>query len=286
MSTTLEQYLRAAAARLDRSETPLLDARVLAKHALGLDDAGLILAGDRPLGTDERAKVDALVDRRAAGEPVAHIVGEKEFYGLTFRTAPGVLTPRPDSETLVEAVLARRDHKARLRILDLGTGTGCLLCTLLTLFPDASGVGVDINPAAARLARENAAALGLAGRASILIGDWTAALTGAFDVIVSNPPYIREDEFGGLARDIRDFEDRRAFVAGPDGLSGYRRILAAAPGLIGSGGLTVLELGIGQADAVSALAEAAFPGAGVSIDRDLAGRERALTIDLSRQKSV
>ncbi|MEQ8936242.1 MAG: HemK/PrmC family methyltransferase, partial [Amphiplicatus sp.] len=164
----LERYIRAAILRLAHSDTPALDARVLAKQALGLDDAGLILSATRDLTAEEIAKLDVLVARRAAGEPVAYITGEKEFRGLTFRMAPGVLTPRPDSETLIEAAIKRLPAEASLRILDLGTGTGCLLCALLAHFKRASGVGVDLNETALALAEANAASLGLAGRAAFV----------------------------------------------------------------------------------------------------------------------
>lgn len=282
----LETYLRAAAARLAEAETPLLDARVIAQHVLGLDHAGLILAGDRSLTAEEITALDALFARRARGESVAHIVGEKEFYGLTFKLAPGVLAPRPDTETLIEAAVALRNTSAPLRILDLGTGTGCLLCALLTAFPRATGLGVDINPDAARLACDNASALGLSARASFLVADWAKPISGRFDVIVSNPPYIRESDLAGLSREVRLFEDRRALVAGPDGLSDYRTILAAAPALLSPEGLTILELGAGQDGDISAIAKDAFPDAGLLIGHDLAGRARALVIDLSQEKSV
>lgn len=276
---TLERHLRAAAARLANSETPHLDARVLAKHALGLDDAGLILAGDRRLAENERAAIDALIDRRVCGEPVAQIVGVKEFFGLSFEMAPGVLTPRPDSETLIEAALSRRNRAAAWRALDLGTGTGCLLCALLSGFANASGVGVDINDKAVALARRNAGRLGFGGRAAFIEGDWEAAPREAFDLIISNPPYIPDGERAGLARDVREFEDPRALFGGPDGLDGYRAALAAAAARVSPAGLIILELGAGQDGAVSGLARALFPGARIEFDADLAGRPRAIVIE-------
>lgn len=285
MTKTLERHLREAVNRLANSGTPHLDARVLAKHALGLDDAGLILAGDRRISEGERAAIDALIERRARGEPVSQIVGEKEFFGLTFEMAPGVLTPRADSETLIEAVLSRRDRIAPLRILDLGTGTGCLLCALLAAFPKASGVGVDINERAVELARRNAARIGLGARAVFLEGDWEAAPPGAFDVIISNPPYIPEADRAGLAPDVVDFEDPRALFAGPDGLDGYRAVLAAAALRISPSGLIILELGAGQDGAVRGLARAFIPGARIETDADLAGRPRALVIEIGLEKA-
>jgi release factor glutamine methyltransferase len=287
---TLERHLRAAATRLTESPTPHLDARVLAKYALGIDDAGLILACDRHLTAEEEAAIEALIERRARGEPVAQIVGEKEFFGLTFKTAPGVLTPRPDSETLIAAALRRRESAAALRILDLGTGTGCLLCALLSHYPKATGTGVDISDRAVEIARRNADRLGMGERAVFIEGEWEAAPPGGFDIIVSNPPYIPETDKVGLARDVKDFEDPRALFAGPDGLDGYRAVLAAAAARLSPAGLIILELGAGQNEAVRGLARAVFPDAGIETDADLAGRPRAFVIDLrlesGLQKSV
>ncbi|MEX0646008.1 MAG: peptide chain release factor N(5)-glutamine methyltransferase [Parvularculaceae bacterium] len=283
---SLERILRGAAQRLANSSTPLLDARVIAKHALGLDDAALILVGDRVLTAEEVARLDALVERRVRGESVAHIIGEKEFYGLTFKLAPGVLTPRPDSESLIEAARKRRDQQMRLRILDLGTGSGCLLCALLSIFPHATGVGVDINEGAIDIARTNAATLGIRSRADFIVGNWADALAGAFDLLISNPPYIRDEDWAALATEIRDCEDPRALLAGADGLSAIRSILAHAPRRLSPSGLIILELGAGQDEAARGLARGAFPSAAIDIEPDLAGRPRALVIDLSQQKSV
>ena len=283
---TLDAFLRAAAARLVNSGTPSLDARVLAKHALGLDDAGLILDAKRALAREEIAKLTALVERRAAGEPVAYIAGEKEFRGLTFRMAPGVLVPRPDSETLIEAAVKRLPADAPLRILDLGTGTGCLLCALLAHFTKASGVGVDLNETALALAEENAASLGLADRAAFVKSDWTAAVEGTFDLIISNPPYIEEGARESLPVEVRDHEDSRALFAGEDGLDAYRILLAGAPRLARPRSLMIFELGEGQAEAVGALAKAAFPGAFIEFEADLAGRRRALVAAIEGQKNI
>lgn len=282
----LEIYLRAAAARLAASGTPSLDTRVLAKHALALDDAGLILSAMRELDEEEIARLDALVARRAAGEPVAYIVGEKEFRGLIFRTAPGVLVPRPDSEAVVEAAIKRFPADASLRILDLGTGTGCLLCALLAHFTKTSGVGVDLNETALALARENAAALGLARRAAFLKSDWAEAVEEAFDVIISNPPYIGEGARESLPVEVRAYEDPRALFAGEDGLDAYRAILAAAPRLSKPRALMIFELGEAQADAVGALVKAAFPQALIEFEADLAGRKRALVAAIEGQKNI
>ncbi|MEQ8179142.1 MAG: peptide chain release factor N(5)-glutamine methyltransferase [Amphiplicatus sp.] len=283
---TLDAFLRAAAARLVNSETPSLDARVLAKHALDLDDAGLILDAKRALTPEEIAKLTALVERRAAGEPVAYIIGEKEFRGLTFRMAPGVLVPRPDSETLIEAAVKRLPADAPLRILDLGTGTGCLLCALVAHFTKASGVGVDLNETALALAETNAASLGLADRTAFVKDDWAAAVEGTFDLIISNPPYIEEGARESLPVEVRAYEDPRALFAGEDGLDAYRAILAGAPSLARPRSLMIFELGEGQAEAVGALAKAAFPGAFIEFEADLAGRRRALVAAIEGQKNI
>jgi release factor glutamine methyltransferase len=280
----LESYLRAAALRLAGSETPLLDARVIAKFALSLDDAGLILAANRRLAREERMRLDALIDRRARGEPVAYITGEKEFYGLSFRTAPGVLVPRPDTETLIEAARALRPAGAPLRILDLGTGTGCIACALLSVFPLASGTGVDIDPVAAALAAHNARRLGLAARSAFLAGDWLAPLSGRFDLVAANPPYIPAGEAPGLPAEVRDHESWRALFAGADGLDAYRALAAAIPAALAPGGLILLELGLGQDRAARRIVEAAFPDARIALWPDLAGRSRVLSADLAPEK--
>ncbi len=277
-------YLRAGATRLASSDTPQLDARVIAKKALGLDDAGLIASADRPLSDTEIAAFDALIARRAAGEPIAYIVGEKEFFGLTFKMTPGVLIPRPDTETLVHAVIRRRDAKTSWRILDLGSGSGAILLALLKMLPKAAGVGVDVDPAAVALASDNARALDLAERARWVVGEWERAPEEEFDIIVSNPPYIEDGERDALAPDVRNYEDPRALFAGRDGLDAYRRILPATRTRIAAQGLIVLELGADRSPAVGDLARREFAGATPSFDRDLADRERALVIDLKGQK--
>ena len=282
----LEGDIRDAASRLAKSDTPRLDARVLAKYALGLDDTGLVVESRRALTADEAARFEALVARRAAGEPVAYIVGEKEFRGLTFRMAPGVLVPRPDSETLIEAAARRRRQHAPLRILDLGVGSGALLVALLAHFEKATGVGADVDAAALALARDNADRLGVGARARIVESDWGEGVEGPFDLIVSNPPYIPEGARAGLPADVRDFESPRALFAGEDGLAAYRAILNAAPRLAAPGALIVLELGERQDAAVGALAREAFAAASIAVEPDLEGRPRAFVIDLAGQKNI
>jgi release factor glutamine methyltransferase len=283
---SLEAFLRAAARRLTASSTPHLDARILAGEVLGLDDAGLIAQGRRRLSADEKARIEALLLRRIGGEPVSQIVGRKEFYGLLFAVAPGVLTPRPDSESLIEAARQRIKKDAALRILDLGVGSGALLGALLSVFPNARGLGVDINPKAADIAWRNLQGLGLGRRAAIIAADWAEPLTGEFDLIVSNPPYIPLGERRRLPVAVRDFEDERALFGGNDGLSAYRAILAPALERLSPGGLIILELGQGQNEAVAALVRQAAPGARIETAADLCGRPRAMAVWPPLEKSI
>lgn len=275
----LDEALRSAAARLVDSGTPMLDARVLAMHALKLDEAGLISDSDRALTAAERARFEALIDRRARGEPVAYIVGRREFWSLEIEVEPGVLVPRPDTETLIEAAIGRCKAGDALKLLDLGCGTGAILCALLREFPNSEGQGVDVDAAAVALTNRNLDRLGLSRRGTAAAGDWFEGVCGAYDVIVSNPPYIPEGERDALPRDVRDFESPQALFSGADGLDAIRRLLSGAPARLSRQGLMIVEFGAGQANSVEGLARAAFPGALVEIVNDLAGRARAVVID-------
>ncbi|RME62983.1 MAG: peptide chain release factor N(5)-glutamine methyltransferase [Alphaproteobacteria bacterium] len=260
-----------------------LDAEVLAAHALGRER--LALLSDPPDRFDGAAKVrfDTAVAARAAGVPVAYLTGSREFYGLEFAVGPGVLIPRPDSETLVEAVLAAVPalapaRRGALRILDLGVGSGCLLLSLLHALPAANGVGVDICPVALACAQGNARRLGLAARARFLLGDWWAALDGtesAFDIVIANPPYILRAAIAALAPAVRDYEPHLALDGGDDGLDAYRAIMDGLPLWLASPGIAAIEIGHDQAPAVMALMA---PGARAqwSVRQDLAGRDRVL----------
>lgn len=281
----VDQALRAAAARLAASDTPMLDARVLAMRAFGLDEAGLIAEAGRELSAEERARLDAFVARRERGEPVAHIVGRREFWSLDIEVAPGVLTPRPDTETLIEAAAARRGEDALLRILDLGCGSGAVLCALLHVFPNAEGLGVDADAAAVALTNRNLRRLGQDARGEAVIGDWFDGVEGLFDLVVSNPPYIPASDRDRLPREVRDFEAAGALFSGADGLDDIRRILAGAPRRLAANGLMIIEFGQGQAAAVEALARAAFKDAVVEVAHDLGRRPRAIVIDQALQKT-
>ena len=249
------------------------EARLLLEGATGLDQAALLREPDR--GVDP-GPFRAMLARRAAREPLAYILGWQEFWSLRFAVSPATLIPRADSETLIEAVLAARPGGVG-RILDLGTGTGCLLLAALSEFDAAWGVGVDRDPVAAALAKRNAGALGLAGRCAMVAADWAAPLQGRFDLVLSNPPYIESDAVPALMPEVARFEPARALDGGADGLTAYRAIIAQLPGLLAPRGLAVLELGQGQGVAVMALAAAAGLVRSET-RRDLAGIERALMI--------
>jgi release factor glutamine methyltransferase len=263
-----KEALAAITARLQQAgiEEPRREARLLLAAALGIS-TGELLARDAV----NEAAYAPLLARRAAREPLAYITGHKEFWGLDFFVSPATLIPRPESETLIEAVLASGLQPRK--VLDLGTGTGCLLLAALHEFPAAFGVGVDVNPEAAALARRNAVHLGLADRAAFLAGHWADALAARFDLVLSNPPYIESAAIPGLMEEVAGYEPGRALDGGTDGLAAYRAIIGALPRILAENGLAVLELGAGQAISVGRLAEAA--GFTRAFQRDLAGIERA-----------
>jgi release factor glutamine methyltransferase len=241
-------------------DSPQLDARLLVGHALDLDQAALLASGARTLNADEETAIAALANRRLAHEPVARIVGTKEFWSLEFRIDEATLVPRPETETVVEAALAAIDllgsRGRALRIADLGTGSGAILLALLSELKTAFGVGSDLNPRALVMARDNARRLGL-HRAAFVACDLAAALRGPFDLIVSNPPYIASGDIATLAPEVRLFDPRLALDGGADGLNFYRAIAAAAPALLAPAGTVIVEIGAGQAEPVAAIFAAA-----------------------------
>ena len=263
--------LGAAAARIG-GETPRLDAEVLLAHQLGCARGDFLLNPERNFDPQDYEK---LVERRANGEPVAHIIGTREFWSLTLKVSPAVLIPRPDTETLVEVALRLCAHPPA-RILDLGTGSGALLLACLSEWPNATGLGVDASLAALAVAQENAQSTGLAGRANLQLGDWGEGLSEHFDLILSNPPYIAETE--ELSEEVRTFEPASALFAGGNGLDDYRRILPQLPGLLNPGGLAVLEIGHKQGPALMAMA--ADHGFTASLHPDLAGRDRCVALNV------
>lgn len=262
------EALLAATRRIDR-----FDAELLLAHMVGEERLAMLAGADRDIDFDA---FDALVTRRAGGEPVAYITGHREFWSLDLLVSPAVLIPRPDSETLVDAALAARRDRAPATILDLGTGSGALLLAGLREWPNARGLGVDASAAALAVARANAERLGLARRAAFALGDWGKGLRERFDLIFCNPPYVESDT--ALSPEVMR-EPASALFAGADGLDDYRRIVPQLPGLLRSGGVACLEIGHTQAAAVLALAAAA--GLEGIIRHDLAGRDRCLVLRMA-----
>ncbi len=256
MGVTIGEAIDRSAAALMAAglQEPRRQARRLVAAALGVSTAAVFAHPEQELGAAEATRLGEMLRRMAAREPLSRIIGVREFWGLDFLLSADTLDPRPESETVVEAVLARlADRAAPHRFLDLGTGTGCLLLALLSEFPRASGLGIDIAPGAATTARQNAALLGLAGRARFIAGDWASAVRARFDAVVANPPYIASGAIAGLMPEVREHDPHRALDGGADGLAAYRAIAADLPRLLRNGGLFAAELGAGQADAVAAI---------------------------------
>jgi release factor glutamine methyltransferase len=253
-----------------------------------LDLTGLIAQADSKPSKTDISRIGALMDRRLAGEPVARILGMKEFWGLSFKLSADTLVPRPDTETVVEAAL---DHvraagraNAPLRIADLGTGSGAILLALLSELPHAFGIGTDISDGALRTARENAHMLGLGGRAAFVACSYASALSAPLDLIVSNPPYIASGDIAGLAVEVRHHDPARALDGGPDGLDAYRVLIPQAYNLLCVGGAIAVEVGQGQAGDVEALmTEAGLSADSITIRTDLAGISRTV---LGRKKPI
>lgn len=256
-------------------DTARLDARVLLAHALGEGE----LAAARPeseVSPRVQEVFRSLVDRRARREPVAYITGHKEFWSLEFDVGPGVLVPRPESETLIEELTRLvPDRNTALALLDLGTGTGCLLLSALREYPRGEGTGVDASEEALRWARRNAAKLGVAGRCAMLLGNWSEKIDGPFDAILANPPYIRSEEIAALAPEVSRYEPVPALDGGPDGLAAYRAIAMKAASLLKPEGVLLAEIGAGQSESVTTIFEAAGLDV-VKIARDLSGIPRCV----------
>lgn len=272
---------RRAAARLlaAGNDSAELDARLLLAAAAETDEEAPILVPGAALSAAAAARLEGFLARRLAGEPVARILGRKEFWSLELEVGPATLVPRPETETVVEAALAALPPAARqgpLRIADLGTGTGAILLALLTELPNAHGVGTDLALAALAVARRNAARHGLSDRAGFVAGDFGTALAGPFGLVVSNPPYVATETISTLAPEVREHGPRLALDGGPDGLDAYRVLAADLPRLLAPGGVLVLELGAGQEAAVTLLLAQAGLAPHLSARRDLAGVARAL----------
>jgi release factor glutamine methyltransferase len=257
-------------------ESAALDARLLLQNVLGLEHADLILAHARLLSPQESQSFEVMINRRLRREPVAKILGRKEFYGRLFNVSTGVLDPRPDSEALIALVLRHAGRQSRL--IDLGSGSGALIITLLLELPQARGVAVDVSAEARRMTHENAVLLGAADRLEIIDGPWLANATGQFDAIISNPPYIKTSGIDLLQADVRDFEPHLALDGGADGLTCYRAIATSTMSYLAAGGCVILEIGDGQAKAVEFFfAEAGFRK--LDQEFDLEGRVRALAFN-------
>lgn len=253
------------------SDTPRLDAELMMAHALGVEREAMLLA-DR--SSPAPPGFELLVVRRAAGEPVAYIMGHRSFWTIELRVAPGVLIPRPDSETLIEAAVEYFETHGPRRILDLGTGSGALLLAALDQWPEAEGLGIDASKTALGIAQANARHLGLADRARFRLGNWAAGLDERFDLILCNPPYVEEG--AALPRDVADWEPHQALFAGRDGLSAYRALAPEIIRLLAPGGIACVEIGAQQEESAGSLFAA--QGLHLACRRDLGGRPRCLVL--------
>ena len=282
MGQTVETARRTLTARFKSAaiDSAELDARLLVGAALGLDLTGMITGAHRRLTLDESNHLEGFTRRRLAGEPIARILGLKEFWGLPLKLSAATLVPRPDTETVVELALEilRADNAADrpLRIADLGTGSGAILLALLSELPAAHGCGTDISVDALETAGNNAARLGLADRATFIACDYASGLSGTFDLIVSNPPYIRSADIELLARDVREHDPRAALDGGADGLDAYRALVPQAAGFLAPGAVLVVEAGQGQSGEIEALITASGLIAASPPKADLAGIKRAV----------
>jgi release factor glutamine methyltransferase len=278
MSLTLVQAWTSARDRLKAAgvDGPVIDARLLVEAAAEASRADIIADPQRVLTDEQATRLEDYVSRRAAREPVSHILGRRGFWKIMLRVTPDVLTPRPDTETLVELVLRELPENQTYSVLDLGVGSGAILLSILAERPAGKGLGVDVSSEALAVARDNAASLGLARQVALLRGDWTAGLGDeSFDIVVSNPPYIRSAEIDGLQPEVRDHEPRLALDGGADGLDAYRLLAPEMLRVLKPGGRLLVEIGHDQ----SAEVEALFRDAGavsIATAKDLANRDRVV----------
>ncbi len=278
----IDEALALATRRLAEAgvDSARLDARLLLASVAGLSASTVLLDPGQALSADAEAAFDRLIDRRCKREPVSRILGKREFWSLDFAVSLATLDPRPDSETVVEAALAQFAAMPPRQVLDLGCGSGCLLLAVLSERPDWTGLGIDIAEDAVAISRANARTLGLDARTRFVTGDWDEGLSGSFDLILSNPPYIASLEILDLAPEVVRFEPRRALDGGTDGLDAYRALALAIARRLAPGGRAVLELGRGQADAVAGIMGAAGL-AEIGRRRDLRGVERCLVLGMA-----
>jgi release factor glutamine methyltransferase len=280
LASSVGQALARAAADLSAiTDAPLLEAEILLAYALDTSRTTLLAHPDRPLSTAQLTTYRALVLRRAAGYPLPYLAGRVEFYGLEFEVTPEVLIPRPETEMLVDLALVRRPAA----IVDVGTGSGCIAIALAVRLPQArlsqaTVYATDVSPAALAVARRNAERHSVSDRVHLLSGDLLAPCPAPVDLIVSNPPYVAQDEFASLPVSVRDHEPRLALDGGPDGLAVIRRLLAQAPATLRPSGAILIEIGAGQGEVARRLARARFPKAAIRVHPDLAGRDRVLEV--------
>jgi release factor glutamine methyltransferase len=261
-------------------DEPHREARILLAHVLGVDLAGLLRQRAEEVEPGEKERFEQLVARRAAHAPAALLLGHREFWSLDFLVTPDTLIPRPDSELIIEAAVELHPDRKVGRILDLGTGTGCLLLAALSEFSDAWGLGIDRSQAAAAVAQRNAGRLGLSDRAAIMVGDWTQAIAGRFDLLLCNPPYIQAADIAGLMPEVALHEPLSALDGGVDGLDPYRRLFPGLHRRLAPGGMALFEFGLGQAAALLDLARQAALTV-VAVREDLAGRPRVMILRCS-----
>ncbi len=283
--TVIRDALEAAARALEGAGIAgaKAEARALAAFVTGLTPAQIFSRDDTELSDADAARFDAVIRRRITGEPAAYIIGLREFWSLPFKVTPATLIPRPDTESVIELVMQLFADRARpQRILDIGTGSGCLVLALLDIYADACGIGTDISAPALSVASENAKALGLSDRATMIEGAWSAQQAGPFDLIVSNPPYIPSPDIATLEPTVRAFEPLSALDGGADGLDAYRNVLAEVSDILSNAGWVVLEVGIHQADPVTEIARNLGLVEGPR-QCDIAGIDRALSF---HKKSV
>jgi release factor glutamine methyltransferase len=277
-SILAKEALRWAVLKLqqEKIESASLDSRILLEYVLGVSREQLLFALDQPMSAEQYARFEMLVEKRAQRQPIAQLIGKREFWGMNFVVNEHTLDPRPDSEALVEYVLERVENRADIfKVLDLGTGTGCLLLSILSELPSARGLGVDYSENALQVAKENAMALGLAGRTQFMCGDWCEKIDGEFDIIISNPPYIPTQVIPTLDPEVSQFEPKLALDGGEDGFACYRKIMKKLPKILAKNGFAAFELGMGQQKELTALAgENGLEAVGVR--NDLSGIARCI----------
>ncbi len=282
---TLGTVVQAASARLKAAgiDNPRLDARLIVAHALGCQVEDALIHPERAVDAAACNRIAAMLERRIMREPVSHILGQREFWSMPFLVSADTLTPRPDTEILIEAVLAKLNAEQReqpLSILDLGVGSGCIILSLLSELPSAMGLGIDASEAALDVAKSNAKALDLSARVKFSTGNWTRGLDGPFDIVVSNPPYIPAGDIDALEPEVATYEPRLALDGGEDGLEAYRDIACDLGRILAPGGMAGFEVGIHQAEDVAViLRECGFDA--VEIHQDLGGVSRVVLVRIS-----